>query len=145
MTSKLSFHPPVIQAPMAGGGDTPALVSAVSNAGGLGFIGAAYLTPAQIRDTAKEVRWRTDRPFGINLFAPCRAGGPPDDHDMALQKLAPLYADWDYRRHPCPPMPTIDSKKSSPPRSIPARLTSASLSDNCRRALSAPSWTAACF
>jgi nitronate monooxygenase len=31
----------VIQAPMAGAGDTPALVAAVSEAGGLGCIGAA--------------------------------------------------------------------------------------------------------
>jgi nitronate monooxygenase len=36
---------PIIQAPLAGGGDTPALVAAVCNAGGLAFIGAAYLTP----------------------------------------------------------------------------------------------------
>ena len=44
----------IIQAPMAGGGDTPALVSAVCNAEGLGFIGAAYLSPAQIGENIQK-------------------------------------------------------------------------------------------
>ncbi len=39
---------PVIQAPMAGGVNTPALVSAVSDAGGLGSFGFAYSTPEKI-------------------------------------------------------------------------------------------------
>jgi nitronate monooxygenase len=42
---KLKFQHPIIQAPLAGDGDTPELVAAVSNAGGLGFVGAAYLSP----------------------------------------------------------------------------------------------------
>lgn len=36
---------PIIQAPMAGGPTMPELVAAVCNAGGLGSIGAALLTP----------------------------------------------------------------------------------------------------
>jgi nitronate monooxygenase len=44
---RLNLSAPIIQAPMAGGGaDTPALVAAVSNAGGLASIGAPYSTPA---------------------------------------------------------------------------------------------------
>ncbi|HET6872132.1 MAG TPA: nitronate monooxygenase, partial [Sporolactobacillaceae bacterium] len=35
---------PIIQAGMAGGPTTPKLVAAVSEAGGLGTIGAGYLT-----------------------------------------------------------------------------------------------------
>ena len=35
---------PIVQAPMAGGPSTPALAAAVSEAGGLGFLGAGYLT-----------------------------------------------------------------------------------------------------
>ena len=38
---------PIIQAPMAGGPSTPALAAAVSEAGGLGFLGAGYLTVAE--------------------------------------------------------------------------------------------------
>jgi nitronate monooxygenase len=44
LTKQLRMSYPIIQAPLAGGGDTPALVAAVCEAGGLGFIGAAYLT-----------------------------------------------------------------------------------------------------
>ena len=59
---------PIVQAPMAGGPDTPALAAAVSNAGGLGSLGCAYLTPAQIEEAVREVRARTSRPFALNLF-----------------------------------------------------------------------------
>lgn len=69
-TERFSLSVPVIQAPMAGGGDTPQLVAAVSNAGGLGCFGAAYLGPEQIAQYACEVRALTSRPFGVNLFAP---------------------------------------------------------------------------
>lgn len=84
---------PVIQGPMAGGGDTPELVAAVSQAGGLGFIGAAYLTPAQILDAAKAVRAKTARPFGINVFAPTHDNSGARDVAPMLKRLAPYYAE----------------------------------------------------
>jgi nitronate monooxygenase len=58
---------PLILAPMSGV-TTPALVAAVSNAGGLGCFAAGYLTPAQIREGIAAVRALTDRPFAVNLF-----------------------------------------------------------------------------
>ncbi|MBM7366645.1 NAD(P)H-dependent flavin oxidoreductase [Gordonia hydrophobica] len=61
---------PIAGAPMAGGTSTPELTAAVSNAGGLGFYGAAYLSPDQLRDTIATIRSLTDRPFGVNLFVP---------------------------------------------------------------------------
>jgi nitronate monooxygenase len=67
----LGIKHPIIQAPMAGGGiTTPELVAAVSNAGGLGSIGAAYMKPEEIVELARQVRALTQRPFAINLFAP---------------------------------------------------------------------------
>jgi nitronate monooxygenase len=36
---------PILVAPMAGGPSTPALAAAGTNAGGLGFVAAGYLTP----------------------------------------------------------------------------------------------------
>lgn len=45
LTQRLELNHPIIQAPLAGGGDTPDLVATVCEAGALGFIGAAYLTP----------------------------------------------------------------------------------------------------
>jgi len=93
LTQRLGFDHPIIQAPLAGGGDTPALVAAVCDAGALGFIGAAYLTPAQIVEAARAVRARTARPFGINLFAPLPAPVPVPDPGPALARVAPFYAE----------------------------------------------------
>jgi nitronate monooxygenase len=78
LARSLKIAHPIIRAPMAGGGDTPELVAAVSNAGGMGFIRAAYLTPEQIGITATAIRTRTSRPFGINLFAPLRPSSSQD-------------------------------------------------------------------
>lgn len=91
LTERLGLSYPIIQAPLAGGGDTPALVAAVCEAGGIGFIGAAYLTPAQITEAGREVRERTKRPFGINLFAPARAPALPKNAAAALERVAPYY------------------------------------------------------
>jgi nitronate monooxygenase len=59
---------PIIQAPMAGA-TNPVVVAAVSNAGGLGSLGAAGLAPPRLREAIKAIRERTDRSFNINLFA----------------------------------------------------------------------------
>ncbi|HSD10936.1 MAG TPA: nitronate monooxygenase, partial [Candidatus Binatia bacterium] len=64
LTRRLNLTHPIIQAPLAGGGDTPDLVVAVCEAGALGSIGAAYLTPEQIKTVSLSVRARTSRPFG---------------------------------------------------------------------------------
>ncbi len=85
---------PIVQAPMAGGFTTPELVAAVSNAGALGSLGGATLGPDELRDAIVAVRRLTDRPFGVNLFAPL----PPPEADIervaAMQAvLAPLRAE----------------------------------------------------
>jgi nitronate monooxygenase len=99
----LGLAHPIIQAPMAGGGDTPALVAAVSEAGGLGSIGAAYLSPAQIAEAATAVRARTRRPFAINLFSPLPAP-PPTDLAPMIARLSPYYAELGLPP-PAPPAP----------------------------------------
>src|ERR1700733_4079187 len=65
----LGIENPIIQGPMGGGPSTPELVAAVSNAGGLGSLGAAYLTPDQIGHAIRRIRALTSRPFNVNLFA----------------------------------------------------------------------------
>jgi nitronate monooxygenase len=91
VTRLLACDLPIIQAPMAGGGDTPELVAVVGNAGGFGFIGAAYLDGEQILATARSVRALTAHPFGMNLFAPT---APPRDAnvDAVIERLTPYYA-----------------------------------------------------
>lgn len=70
LTELLQIELPIIQAPMAGGATTAELVVAVSNAGGLGSVGAGYMTPDAIRSIIKEIRLNTTKPFAINLFIP---------------------------------------------------------------------------
>lgn len=70
MTELLKIEYPIIQAPMAGGVTTSKLVAEVSNSGGLGMIGAGYMTPIQMREQIREIKQLTSNPFGINLFVP---------------------------------------------------------------------------
>src|SRR5436305_737608 len=93
LLARLGVEHPIIQAPMASGATTPELVSAVCDAGALGFVGAAYLSPAQIVELARAVRARTSRPFGINLFAPVELTPPPSDVRPALDALATYHAE----------------------------------------------------
>jgi nitronate monooxygenase len=93
LTRRLGIAQPIFQAPMAGGATTVELVAAACEAGGVGFIAAAYSTPAQITDFCRAVRERTRRPFGINLFAPLPIPAPPDDLRPALERIAPFHAE----------------------------------------------------
>ncbi|WP_445147856.1 nitronate monooxygenase [Baekduia sp. Peel2402] len=65
---------PIVGAPMAGGPSTPALVAAVSGAGGIGFLGAGYKSVEALRADVAETRERTGGgdgvPFGVNVFTP---------------------------------------------------------------------------
>jgi len=60
---------PIFLAGMAGGPGTVKLAAVVSNAGGLGTIGAAYMEPNDIRAAIHEIRGLTKYPFAVNLFA----------------------------------------------------------------------------
>jgi len=80
LAARLGVEHPLIQAPMGGGITTPELVAAVSNAGGLGSLGASYLPPEELVRQAQAVRALTQRPFAINLFSPV---GPSRSADPA--------------------------------------------------------------
>jgi nitronate monooxygenase len=79
LTRRLGLRLPIFQAPMAGA-TTPELAAAVSEAGGLGALGAGYLAPDALRQQVAAVQALTDRPFQVNLFTP--GGGPPEDPDV---------------------------------------------------------------
>ena len=89
-TDLLGVELPIIQAPMAGGPTTPALVSAVCNAGAFGSIAGASLSPQGIVDEVSAVRTRTTRPFGINLFVLAPPTLDMAQVDRAVALLAPL-------------------------------------------------------
>ncbi|HIC93296.1 MAG TPA: enoyl-[acyl-carrier-protein] reductase FabK [Anaerolineae bacterium] len=62
---------PIVQGGMAWVA-TAELASAVSEAGGLGIIGAGNAPPEYVRDQIRQTKGRTDKPFGVNipLFSP---------------------------------------------------------------------------
>jgi nitronate monooxygenase len=64
----LGIRLPIIQAPMAGGITTPALVAATSNAGALGSFGFAYTQPEAMQRDVESARALTSAPMGINFF-----------------------------------------------------------------------------
>jgi nitronate monooxygenase len=67
---------PIVLAPLAGGPSTPELAAAVSNAGGLGFVAAGYLSAEETAARIDSARSLTDRPLAVNVFAP--GDGPAD-------------------------------------------------------------------
>jgi enoyl-[acyl-carrier protein] reductase II len=60
---------PILLAGM-GGVAMHRLVAAVSNGGGLGVIGAAGCSPAELRAEIQQTRELTDKPFAVDLLAP---------------------------------------------------------------------------
>lgn len=80
---------PVVLAPLAGGPSTPELAAAVSNAGGLGFIAAGYLTAAETGQRLAAARGLTARPLGVNVFA---RGVPADP--VSYQDYVKRFQDW---------------------------------------------------
>ncbi len=66
----------------------PKLVSAVSNAGGLGLLAIAHLTPEEARKQIRAIRQLTDKPFGINqhLAGP----GAKENIEIAIEEKVPI-------------------------------------------------------
>jgi nitronate monooxygenase len=83
----LTEIPLIVQAPMAGGPSTPELAAAVCNAGGLGFLAAAYKPPDAVRDDLRALRAQTDRPFGLNILSVVE---PPVDTGALARYVAEL-------------------------------------------------------
>lgn len=67
ITKLLGIKYPVIQGGMAWVAEYH-LAAAVSNAGGLGLIGAASAPPDVVREQIREAKKLTDRPFGVNVM-----------------------------------------------------------------------------
>ncbi len=86
---RFGLRVPIVQAPM-GGATTPAMVAAVCEAGGLGSLAAAYLSPAAIEAQLRETRRLTSRLFVVNLFVPfIDPQVAADELERALEELRP--------------------------------------------------------
>jgi nitronate monooxygenase len=99
ITHLFGIELPLIQAPMAGVQDS-ALAIAVSNAGGLGSLPCAMLSPDALRRELGRLRDGTKQPFNVNFF--CHRPLPPDAAKEMLwrQKLASFYAEFGLQADP---------------------------------------------
>lgn len=97
VAQRLGLARPIVQGAFGGGLSSVDLVTAVSDAGGLGSFGAHHLDGAGIVGVAKAIRSRTDRPFALNLWLPFEDSESPlvDDAVYAdyIGLLAPFYAE----------------------------------------------------
>jgi enoyl-[acyl-carrier protein] reductase II len=66
ITGLFNIQFPIIQAGMIWASGWK-LASAVSNAGGLGLIGAGSMYPAVLREHIQQCKTATDKPFGVNI------------------------------------------------------------------------------
>ena len=138
MLAEFGLSIPLIAAPMSGGPTTPAMVSAATRAGGLGFLAAGYKTVDAIDAEIKKVR-AEGIPFGVNVFAPNPLPVDPDryrgyaaiiqreadqfgltlpaepveDNDRFDEKVALLLDD---------PVPIVSFTFGIPPRNVIAEL-----------------------
>ncbi len=68
LTELLGIKYPIIQGALGGGLSGAELVSAVSNAGGLGTIASlSYESPQKLREEIKKTKKLTDKPFAVNI------------------------------------------------------------------------------
>jgi NAD(P)H-dependent flavin oxidoreductase YrpB (nitropropane dioxygenase family) len=77
------------------------LVVAVSEAGGLGVLGASGYSIAELRQAIHEIRARTDRPFGVDLLLPknlsemgTEAAGTEVPLEEMLKTIPQQHQDW---------------------------------------------------
>jgi NAD(P)H-dependent flavin oxidoreductase YrpB (nitropropane dioxygenase family) len=83
LTRLTGVRHPVVQTGM-GWVAGPRLVSAVARAGGLGILGSATMSLGELAAAIKEVRARTDEPFGVNLRADAADAG--DRIDLLIRE-----------------------------------------------------------
>ncbi|MGB6066071.1 MAG: nitronate monooxygenase [Desulfomonilaceae bacterium] len=63
------------------------LVVAVSEAGGLGVLGGSGFTVEELRTAIREIKARTDKPFGVDLLLPKHVAATPGDDSEGPEEL----------------------------------------------------------
>lgn len=90
LLERLGVRLPIVQAPMAGVA-TPALAAAVSEAGALGGISVGAVDAARGRETIRELRRATSRPFAVNVFCHRPARRDAAREAAWIARLAPEF------------------------------------------------------
>ena len=106
LTALLGIHLPIIQAPMAGS-TTPALAAAVTNAGGLGSLGCAFLDAEQFTEQCADVRGATNGAYNVNFFVHQEPVLDDERGEAMRARLEPYYREFDLG-------PVPDAVPSSP-------------------------------
>jgi nitronate monooxygenase len=95
---------PLIQAPMAGVQGS-ALAIAVCNAGGLGSLPCAMLTPQAMRDELAAIGASTNRPYNVNFFVHTPPAPSATRETAWRTALAPYYREYGIDASNIPPGP----------------------------------------
>jgi NAD(P)H-dependent flavin oxidoreductase YrpB (nitropropane dioxygenase family) len=96
------------------GVSSPELVAAVSNAGGMGVLGAAGTSPEALPGQIKMIRELTDKPFGVDFILPgqvktgegdyaSRKAQIPDEYKKLVKELKTEFGLPDVEAPPPPP------------------------------------------
>jgi len=88
ITELLGIEHPIFQAAMSWASSNAPLVVAVSNAGGLGVLGAGPLRPDDFEKILVRIQRETRKPFGVNI--PLNGARAPELLEIALQKKIPV-------------------------------------------------------
>ena len=88
ITELLGIEHPIFQAAMSWASSNAPLVIAVSNAGGMGVLGAGPLRPEDFEKILLEIKKGTNRPFGVNI--PLNGARAPRLLEIALREKIPV-------------------------------------------------------
>src|SRR5512145_268126 len=88
ITELLGIEHPIFQAAMSWASSNAPLVIAVSNAGGLGVLGAGPLRPDDFQKILLQIRKSTKRPFGVNI--PLNGARALELLEIALREEIPV-------------------------------------------------------
>jgi enoyl-[acyl-carrier protein] reductase II len=88
ITALLGIEHPIFQAAMSWASSNSALVTAVSNAGGMGVLAAGPLRIDDFRRVLGEIQAGTRKPFGVNI--PLNSAKAPEMLDIAHEARIPV-------------------------------------------------------
>lgn len=98
----LDIEYPILQAGMGrpdGTPTPPALVAAVSEAGGLGCLGGMGLEPDELRRAIREIRSMTQKPYAVDLILPVALAESPPTREQIRNEIKERFpAHWDFVR-----------------------------------------------
>jgi len=88
ITELLGIEHPIFQAAMSWASSNAPLVIAVSNAGGMGVLGAGPMRPEDFDAVLKTIKQGTSKPFGVNI--PLNGARAPELLEIALRHEIPV-------------------------------------------------------